>query len=247
MNITQKTVLLTGGGSGIGLEIAKLLAAKQNKVIIVGRNREKLEKAVLEMPNGELIQADISAEADVLRLVSTVKEHYPELSVLINNAGIGNLNPLEVPGKIYETAHTEMAINYLAPVRLVEQLLPLLQQQPEAAVVNVSSILAFVPSLAISTYSDSKAALHSYTRALRLALSSGTAIKVFELMPPLVDTELTTELGGKENGIPPQQVAQELLDGIESDRYEIHVASTADFRKLYLSDPEGALLALNAQ
>lgn len=139
-----------------------------------------------------------------------------------------------------------MLTNYLSVIRLSEGLLPTLHQQPEAAIVNVTSIVAFAPGVQLATYAASKAALHSYTRSLRFSLDNHTAVKVFELMPPLVDTELSAEIGGK-NGIPPSQVADELLHGFENDTYEIHVGGTADLYKLYLSSPEDALKAINQQ
>jgi uncharacterized oxidoreductase len=132
----------------------------------------------------------------------------------------------------------------LAIVNLTEKLLPLLKAQKEAAIVNVSSIVVFAPGASLPTYAASKAALHSYTRSLGYALKD-TGVKVFELMPPLVDTELSKEIGGH-NGIPPLQVAEELLAGLTNDVAEIHVGGTADMYKLYLSSPEKALIALNS-
>jgi len=110
--------------------------------------------------------------------------------------------------------------------------------------VNVSSITSFVPALSIPTYSASKAALHSYTQALRLSLSKNTTTRVFELIPPLVNTDLSKEIGGHK-GIPPSEVADALLKALGTDEYEIHVGGTAQLYHLFRNSPADALLAMN--
>jgi uncharacterized oxidoreductase len=122
--------------------------------------------------------------------------------------------------------------------------LPVLRSQDEAAIVNVSSILAYVPASDIPTYSASKAALHSYTQSLRFALERTTAVKVFELMPPLVNTDFSKDIGG-ENGIHPNVVAQDLINAFENDEYEIRVGNTAHVYQLSLSSPAEAFNMIN--
>jgi uncharacterized oxidoreductase len=131
-------------------------------------------------------------------------------------------------------------------IRLNEKLLPLLKKQPEAAIVNVSSIVAFAPGISLATYAASKAAVHSYSQALRLTLERTTAVKVFELMPPLVNTEFSQEIGGS-NGIHPSVVAGDLLKALEANEYEIHVGATAEMYQLFLSSPAAALQAINSR
>lgn len=245
MKLINKTVLLTGGGSGIGLDTAKLLSAKGNKVIIVGRNGDKLQRAAAGLPNVIPFAADISNANDVKKLVKKVQDEFPELSVVINNAATAYAYQHTPQADAFDKASEEMLINYLSIVRLNEKLLPVLRQQPEAAIVNVSSIVVFSPSIHIPTYSDTKAALHSYTVALRHALSVDTKVKVFELMPPLVATHLSKEIGGLENGMPSLDVAQALVDGIGQDVYEIHVGQTKEFRELFFSNPTAAFNTLN--
>jgi uncharacterized oxidoreductase len=128
---------------------------------------------------------------------------------------------------------------------LNELLLPLLKQQPAAAIFNVSSIVAITPAAGIATYSASKAALHSYTLSLRHKLAQTSGVKVFELLPPLVDTEFSAGIGGH-NGIPPSEVAEALVEGLEKEEYEIHVGRTKDVYHLYLSSPAEAFQAMNA-
>jgi len=244
MNITNKTVLITGGGSGIGFQIAKLLSQKGNRVIITGRSGERLQKAAEQLQNVSYIVADVTSTADTEKLVEEVNNKYGELDILINNAGRANVYKLGNAADAAAKAAEEMETNYFSAIRLTEQLLPLLEKSKEAAIVNVTSIVAFAPGINMPTYAASKAALHSYTRILRFTLARATTIKVFELMPPLVDTELSVAIGGA-NGIPPEEVAEGLIKGFEDDEYELHIGVTANIYKLYLSSPEEALRTLN--
>jgi uncharacterized oxidoreductase len=244
MNITNKTVLITGGGSGIGFAIAKTLSEKNNKVIITGRSEARLKEAVAKLNNVSYFVTDVTKEDDVTKLVSYLNEQHPALDVLINNAGQAFVYELgETPA--YENASAEIQTNYLSVIRLTDKLLPALKEKAEAAIVNVTSVLAIAPSNDLPTYSATKAALHSYTQALRYSLAN-TGIKVFELYPPLVNTEFSAEVGGA-NGIPPQQVADELLQAFESDTFDVRVGFTAQFWDAYLKNPEEAFKALNAR
>ncbi|MGM9510430.1 SDR family oxidoreductase [Larkinella sp. GY13] len=245
MKTQNNTVLITGGSAGIGFEIAKLFAQNGNQVIITGRNAERLQKAAAQLDNTTAIVSDVSNPADVDQLVARLNKDFPTLNLVINNAGRAFYYSLSEDGiQASDKAGEEMTTNYLSIIRLTEKLLPLLKKQSEAALVNVSSIVAFVPGHTTATYSASKAALHAYTQAMRYTLAKDTAIKVFELMPPLVNTDFSQEIGGI-NGISPTVVAQDLLTALETDTYEIHVGNTATLYKLFLSSPEEAFLALN--
>jgi uncharacterized oxidoreductase len=244
MNISNKTILITGGGSGIGFEMAKLLSQKGNKVIITGRTEAKLQKAASQLNNVSAIATDVNSETDVNNLVSHIKTEFGGLDILINNAGQAYTYKLGENVNAYDKAAEEMQTNYLSIVRLTEKLLPLLSASEDAAIVNVTSIVAFVPGINLPTYAATKAALHSYSQVLRFTLARNTGIKVFELMPPLVNTELSASIGGA-NGIPPLEVAERLIKGFEDDEYEIHVGKTADIYKLFLHSPQEALIALN--
>lgn len=244
MNITNKTILITGGGSGIGFETAKSLTAKGNKVILIGRNESKLEAAVKVLPNVIAIRCDINDADDVKNLIQKVSTKYPELSVLINNAGRAFAYTHNEEASAFEKSTEEFATNYFSLIRLTEGFLSILKSQEEAAVVNVSSIVAYSPHALLPTYSDSKAAVHSYTLSLRHTLANDTAIKVFELMPPMVNTEFSKDIGG-EHGMLANEVAEELITAIENDVYEIQVGQTAEFRKFYLSSPTEAFAMMN--
>lgn len=246
MRTTNNTILITGGGSGIGFEMAKLFS-KENKIIITGRNAAKLNEAATGMENVTAISCDVTQESDVSQLVAILNRDFPQLNVVINSAGLAHYYKLTDDNvNAFEKAGQEILTNYLSIVRLTEKLLPLLQKQEEAAFVNVSSIAAFSPGMVLPGYAVSKAALHSYSQVLRVTLEkeNESPVRVFEVMPPLVNTSFSVEIGG-ENGIHPSEVAKALKEGFETNTYEIHVGATADFYKLYLSSPEAALQMMN--
>jgi len=244
MKTINNTVLISGGSAGIGFEMARIFSENGNKVIITGRNEDRLRQAAAQLKNVTAIVSDISNAGDTQRLVKQMNTDFPQLNMVINNAGRALLYNLATDNvNASEKAADEMLTNYLSVIRLNEQLLPLLKQQPEAAIVNVSSVVAFVPG-ALATYSASKAALHSYTQSLRLALQQYPGLHVFELMPPLVNTEFSAPIGG-EKGIPPSAVAQRLMTALEANEYEIRVGQTEDIYRLYLSSPAEALNVMN--
>ena len=247
MNITNKTVLITGGGSGIGFETARLLSQKGNKVLIVGRTAQTLNQAAASLANTIALPCDITNTNEVDKLVEELTLSYPELSVLVNNAGKAFKYTHAEGVDAVEKAKQEMDTNYFSLIRLTEKLLPILKKQPEAAIVNVSSIVAFTPLSIIPTYSDSKAAVHSYTLALRHTLAKDTVVKVFELMPPTVNTAFAKEIGGEQRGMPPQEVAEGLISGLESDTYEIYVGQTTAFRQYFFTSPEEAFKLMNQE
>lgn len=244
MKTSNNKILITGGSAGIGFAIAQLLS-QSNQVIITGRNAARLRQAAAQLKNTTAIAGDIADAADVDRLVDRLYAEHPDLDIVINNAGkafVYDLTGENAAG--FDKAGLEMQTNYLSIVRLNERLLPLLKRQPEAAIVNVTSIVAFAPGAALATYSASKAALRSYTQVLRYMLRP-TNVKVFELMPPLVDTEFSTAINGH-LGIKPVVVAEELVRALGQDRFEIRVAGTDELYKVFLSSPEQALEALNS-
>jgi uncharacterized oxidoreductase len=244
MKTSKNTILITGGGSGIGLETAKLLSQQGNTIIITGRNEEKLKAATQQLSNAHYIVADVTKENDVNALIGKINKDFPGLNVLMNNAGLAFIHKVSESANAATLAREEMETNYFAAVNLTTRLLPLLKKQPEAAVINVSSIVAFAPGLSLPTYSASKAALHSYSQTLRLSLAPDTAVKVFELMPPLVDTEFAKDIPS-DSKISPQEVAEQLVQSLEANNYEVRVASTEQLYKNFLGQPDKALLALN--
>jgi len=220
MKLENKTILITGGGSGIGLELAKILSKQANKVIICGRDEEKLKKGVSEIQKGEYIVCDITKEKDVLDLYENIKKNFPSLSILINNAGLGFAYTANDP-KLFQKASIEMETNYLGAIRLNEIFLPFLLNQNEAAIVHITSPLALAPSFSLPTYSASKAALRSYTTWLRRRME-GTTVRIFEAVPPVVDTALAGSLGTK-NKMDATSVARAIVKGIQRNKPVIKI------------------------
>ena len=188
MNLTGNTILITGGGSGIGCGLAKELHALGNQVVIAGRRRHALEETTAANPGMKSLTLDIEDPAAIRAFAAQVATEFPALNVLINNAGIMRAEDL-LEQKDLTDAEAIVTTNLLGPIRLTAALLPHLQKQPRAAIVNVSSGLAFLPLALTPTYCATKAAIHSYTESLRYQLRA-TPIEVIELIPPYVATHL---------------------------------------------------------
>lgn len=245
MKIENKKVLITGGGSGIGLSIAKTLTEGGANVILVGRNEEKLKKAAASLNNAAYIAADISNDTDVKRLIDTVKNQHGGIDILINNAGVSNYVPAVFTEEYEEKAKQEMDINFHAVVNLTNKFLPGLKERGDSAIVNVVSILAYIPSVYAVSYSASKAALHSYSQSLRLHLErEGTDVKIFEVFPPLVDTDMTAGLDSPK--LAPEVIATDLLAALLNDDFSVRSGVTEDIYQAALASPEKALLLLNS-
>ena len=228
MKTTGNTVFISGGSAGIGLAIAKKLTATGNKVIINGRNEERLQDALKQLDNAEAIQGDLSLAADRIRIAAQLKENHPELNIIINNAGTAFGYLLNETTNAHEKAAIEMNTNYFSIIHFTELLLPQLLKQTEAAVVNVSSIVVFGSHKFLPTYGASKAALHSYTLALRTTYEAEKNVQVYEVYPPLVNTEFSAEIGGA-NGIAPSEVADELLLALEKNQFDVPVGDSKQF------------------
>jgi uncharacterized oxidoreductase len=199
MNLTNNTILITGGGSGIGRGLAEAFHALGNKVIIAGRRRSVLEETTDGNPGMAFVTLDINDPAAIRSFAAEVIELHPTLNVLINNAGIARREDIKAQPENVADAEAIITTNVLGPIRLTAALLPHLQKQSRATIINVSSGLAFVPFPFAPTYSASKAALHSYTQVLRFQLKD-TPVEVLEIIPPYVQTEL----GGPSQAIDPR-------------------------------------------
>ena len=200
MNLRNRTVLITGGATGIGLALAKRFTAAGNKVIICGRREERLEAARRELPSVITIRADVASEDERLRLFETVVSQHPEIDVLVNNAGIQNRPPSVTEPQDFKAYQREIATNLEAPVHLSLLFVKHLTQMPDAAIINVTSGLAFSPLAFMPMYCATKAALHSFTLSLRHQLRD-TSVKVIEVIPPKVQTDLGG-VGLHDDGVP---------------------------------------------
>ena len=193
MNATGNTILITGGGSGIGRGLAEAFLKQGNQVIIAGRRQSVLDETVAANPGMKSLTLNIEDPAAIKAFAAKVAADFPSLNVLINNAGIMKNENLaaDSPDELADalaTAESIITTNLLGPLRLTAALLPTLKKQPRATVVTVSSGLAFMPLTATPTYCATKAAIHSWTQSLRHQLRN-TNVEVLELAPPYVQTE----------------------------------------------------------
>jgi len=224
MKLKNKTILITGGSSGIGLELTRRLIALGNTVIITGRDIDKLHAAKSMLPQVHIIRSDVSDVAAIAALHAQVTSQFPALDVLINNAGImRNLDLNDARHDVVDITR-EIDINLSGPLRMVQQFLPHLKMQKDAAIVNVSSGLAFIPFVSSPVYSATKAALHSYSQALRVQLR-GSSVSVIELAPPGTETPLFREEFKEEvkdtKAMDVKVLAEHAIKGIEAGKLEI--------------------------
>ncbi len=225
MELSGNTILITGGTSGIGLELATQLSKRENTILVTGRDPHKLRELQQKLPGVHTYQSDVSDPAAIVSLYQRVTNDFPELNVLMNNAGVMRMLSLTGGHGLLDIGR-EIDINLLGPVRMVEQFLPFLKTKPHAAIINLSSGLAFVPLPSAPIYCATKAAIHSYTQSLRVQLQH-TPVKVFEVAPPPTSTPLMDNFGSDSfNSRSPgvmnvDKMVRAALKGLEKDTYEI--------------------------
>lgn len=242
MNINGKTILVTGGASGIGLESAKQFLAEGAKVIITGRNQGKLDAAKKMFPSLTVIKSDVENQDDAVALFQKVA-FLGGIDILYHNAGVGSpmLNLGIANEQILKNAIYEMNINYFGVIRLNALFIDMLKSRKESAIINTTSILSLVPALEEPTYSATKVALSFYTRTLRKNLEIlGSNVKVFELLPPVVATEMTAQRNDKK--MTPEQLVKALITGIKKNQFTIRVG---DAKLLYFISRFFPKLAFN--
>lgn len=221
MKLQGNTILITGGSAGIGLAIAKEFVALGNRVIVTGRSADKLDSARAEVPELETFQSD-AADPDAVRaLAAHVEANYPDLNVLVNNAGVFIPRNHTGPARDLVGLTSEIDINLSGPIRTISVLIDRLKAN-HGTIVNVSSGLAFVPLQSSPIYCATKAALHSYTIALRQQLKD-QGVEVIELMPPAVKTALTADLpeDGDFKIMTTDELVKETFKGLRAGRDEI--------------------------
>jgi uncharacterized oxidoreductase len=189
MNLTDNTILITGGTSGIGRALAEALYQRGNRVIIAGRRQHLLDEITAAHSGMHGIQLNVQEPADIEAFASRIREQFPQLNVLINNAGISKPEDLTSDSIDFSVTQSIVQTNILGVLQLTALLLPTLKQQPHSTIVTTTSGLAFVPLSPYPTYCATKAFLHSWLQSLRVQLQE-TAVEVLELPPPYVQTEL---------------------------------------------------------
>ena len=223
MNLTDNTILITGGNGGIGRGLAEAFHKLGNTVIITGRDQKKLDETVAANPGMEAMQLDVADPADIKTFAAKVAADFPSLNVVINNAGIMESEDATEPGT--DVAERTVAINLLGPIRLTDALMPHLLKRPGATVVNVSSGLAFLPIFPNPTYCATKAAIHSYSQTLRYQLRD-RGVEVIELAPPYVQTHLQGKANASDpNAMPLDEFIAEVIDLLKANpsRHEVMV------------------------
>lgn len=223
MNTSGNTILITGGSSGIGLSLAQQLVTLGNKVIITGRDKARLTAVQNKIPALHTYPGDLARNDNVQELADHIRQQYPDLNMLVNNAGVQyNYSLLTEPELIGKTDY-EIFSNLAAPVKLTGLLLPLLLNKKNAAIINISSALWIAPKKSAAVYCATKAGIHSYTRSLRFQLED-TAVKVFEIIPPLVDTPMTAGRG--KSKMSSDKLAAHIIRALSADRYEAYIGKS---------------------
>ena len=220
MKTSGQTILITGGGSGIGRGLAEAFHAQGNQVIIAGRRQDVLDAVVRANQGMAALPLDIADADDIKTFSDRVVREHPELNVMIHNAGVMRIEKLaDGPGHL-DDAEAEVATNLLGPIRLTARLLSHLLARPRSSVVTVSSGLAFVPMTATPTYCATKAAIHSWSMTLRRQLKD-TSVEVIEIAPPYVQTELISPSQANDpHAMPLPEFIAEVMGLLAEDRHD---------------------------
>ena len=250
MDVGGNTVLITGGATGIGFALAERFVNAGSVVIVCGRRKSRLQAAKHKLPALHIRQCDVSVESERRSLLRWTTTRFPNLNMLVNNAGIQREMDFTSPtvNKPLSPKDEEVTINLAAPIRLCALFTPILLKRKKAAIVNITSGLAFVPIAMTPVYCATKAAVHSFTISLRHQLR-GTSVRVFEPAPPTTDTELDASFAGEQEqayrGISPQEVAAAIIEGMKADKQEILVGQAQGLYQSALRDPEAIFKQLN--
>lgn len=223
MKLTNNTILITGGSSGIGLAMAKKFYEIGNKVIIVARDKQKLNEVKTQIPEIEIFQCDLTKQIDMDELIVFIEQQYPNLNMLFNNAAIQyNYSFLTEPNLINKIDY-EIRANLISTIKLCSLLLPTLLKNENSAIVNISSGLAISPKKSAPVYCATKAAIHNFTKAFRYQMEE-TNLTIFEIIPPLVDTAMTEGRGkGK---ISPEQLVDEFIKDFKNNKVESYIGKS---------------------
>jgi uncharacterized oxidoreductase len=224
VKLENRTILITGGSSGMGFELAKELLERRNVVIITGRSQEKLENAKRALPTVHTLKSDVGDPTAIRALYDQVVEKFPALDTLINNAGIQRVQKFNL-GQGLEDITREIEICFSGPVRMITQFLPHLKTRKEALIINVSSSAALIPFPILPIYSAAKAALHSFTESLRAQMAF-TGVTVIELIPPAVETPLYRDEALQREmklpkGMDVEVFVKKAIAGIEAGKLEV--------------------------
>jgi uncharacterized oxidoreductase len=233
MKLTGRTILITGGGSGIGGGLAKAFHERGNQVIITGRRKPTLKAFAAKHKGMDFFPMDVSKDADIQKLFNIISKKYPRLDVVINNAGIWQNQDFTKPETLSKKLFNELDINLKGLIRMTQVFLPLLYKQKDAVLMNVSSGLAYMPLSMAPVYCATKAAVHSFSMSLRHQLRK-TSVTVIELAPPAVETNLG-KVPGKEDEIKYPKLGLEpfivqTMKALETDETELPIGQSKMLR-----------------
>ena len=227
-------ILITGGGSGMGLEMAKSFAKDGATVIITGRHKDKLDEAAKQHENIVPYVCDVASDNDMIKLRNAMEKEYNGIDFLINNAGVLHMFDIKDASYDINKEFQEVNIDINGVIRGVHYFLPMLLKKEKAMIMNVSSAIAYMPMADAPVYSATKAFVHSYTQSLRVKLKDDKNITVFELLPPMVDTPMTTDFTfEKTKGftkMPVDEFVAAVRNGIDNGQEEI---TPGDARMMY--------------
>ncbi|MBN3761887.1 SDR family NAD(P)-dependent oxidoreductase [Burkholderia sp. Ac-20365] len=227
MKLTGNTIFITGGGSGIGRGLAEALHKRGNKVIISGRRAERLQATIDANPGMRAVSLDMTDPSDVQAVAAKLIAEYPDLNVLINNAGV--MYPDGAQGPVDDDLlRTTVDTNLLGPIRMTSALIEHLKTRDDAVVANVTSVLGFVPLAIAAVYSSTKAALHSYTLSQRYLLRDSN-VSFIEIAPPWVRTELLNSTE-EERAMPLDTFIEGAIEQLGTDANEILVGPAVAMR-----------------
>lgn len=241
MRTTKNTILITGGASGIGLALVKEFYKLGNQLIVVERDIRKLHRLKMLCPDVEIFQCNISQQDDLDALFGFIKNNYPTLNVLVNNAGVQYNYEFLSEQKILTRIEEEISINLTASIKLCALFLPVIMRNDFPALINLSSTLAISPKKSAAVYCCTKAAIHSFTKALRYQLED-TPVKVFEIIPALTDTPMTTGRG--KNKMKPEDLVEIFMKDFRADHYESYIGKAKLLKVISRISPRLADLLL---
>jgi uncharacterized oxidoreductase len=223
MKLSGNTILITGGSSGIGLALVKTFNQLGNKIIIVGRDIGKLNDAKKQFPEIDIFPCDLTKQSDIDDLIVFIEQNYPNLNMLFNNAAIQyNYDFLSEPNIVNKVEY-EVSANLTSTIKLCGLLLPTLLKNDNAAIINVSSGLALSPKKSAPVYCGTKAAIHNFTKAFRYQMEA-TNVKVFEILPPIVDTPMTEGRG--KNKMTSEQLVDEFIKDFKNNKVESYIGKS---------------------
>ncbi len=245
MKMTENTILVTGGGTGIGHALAKRFLDKGNTVIICGRREEKLREVQSRDPGLHIHVCDISRERDRIALVDQVTKAFPALNVLVNNAGLQQKINLQTTTMEWSRIQQEIDTNLAAPIHLSVLLGRRLSAQANAAIINVSSGLAFTPAAITPVYGATKAGLHSFSISLRAQLATA-GVEVFEIAPPAVNTDLGGA-GGHTFGVPLDEFTNAVMEDLAAGKQEIGYGTSSKALRMSRDEIDATIAFINSK